>query len=396
MDTPIIVLGRSGSEQHDMRPEELRLFLAERALIDRVTSEFQNVLLILNTAGIFELGFLNEYPQIRAVLSIGYPARTGMRAVARIMNGKANPSGRLTDTFWYNTEDHPAFKNTGTFRYKNASRRHFLMYKEDIYVGYRYTETFLSEEDYAKKVQFPFGFGLSYTTFEWNDVSLTQTAESISVAVTVKNTGSVPGKDVVEVFVEAPYDSRIEKSKKVLAGFEKTGLLQPGETESVTLTIPKYAFMSFDAEQGAYILDNGNYRVLLSSNAHTVRCGLDFNQETPLIYTNDPATGRAVQRRFSNYEGTFQRLSRKDGPSAMPASPADDDYIASKRIISYPNLQDGPASETPSAVSVPKSTGILLADLKKKAWDDPMWEDFLAQFSVEDMAYLIVNADLKM
>lgn len=388
-DIAIIMLGRSGSEQHDMRPDELRLLPTEQALIDRVTSKFQNVLLVLNTAGIFELGFLNEYPQIRGVLSIGYPARTGMRSVAKILCGKANPSGRLTDTFWYHTTDHPAYQNSGSFSYKKARGRHFLLYKEDIYVGYRYTETFLSPEDYSKKVQFPFGYGLSYTSFNWYAAGLNQTEDAVSISLSIQNTGTAPGKDVVEVFVEAPYSGQIEKAKKVLAEFAKTKLLQPGEAETVAITIPKYAFMSFDTKKGAYLLECGLYHVLLSSDAHTVRCCLGFTQESALTYTNDPMTGKSIRRRFEGYEGDFKRLSREDGPSAMPSAPSGDDFIAPKRISTYPNLHDRPTAQTNADSPKPTENNIMLSDLKGKAWDDPMWEDFLAQFSLEDMAYLI-------
>lgn len=131
-----------------MTPAELGLLPGERAMLERVCCSFDKVVLILNTAGVFELGFLQEFPSIRAVLSIGYPARTGMHSVARLLKGEANPSGRLVDTFYYNTADHPAWPNVGTHRYTDLKKRCFLLYKEDIYVGYRYTETFLPEAEY--------------------------------------------------------------------------------------------------------------------------------------------------------------------------------------------------------------------------------------------------------
>lgn len=388
-DTAVVMLGRSGSEQHDMPPEELRLLSGERALLDRVCGDFENVLLILNTAGVFELGFAEDYPQIRAVLSIGYPARTGMRAVAKILKGEISPSGRLTDTFWYHTEDHPAWKNTGTYKYKNALRRHFLMYKEDIYVGYRYTETFLAETEYVKKIQYPFGYGLSYTNFRWENATLTQSKEEISVTVDVANTGELPGKDVVEIFVEAPYDGRIEKAKKVLAGFQKSRLLQPGEKQSLQIVIPKYAFASFDTGLSAYVLDAGEYAVLLSADAHTVRCSLSFAQEADLCYTSDPTTGKKLQRRFAAYEGVFQRLSRKDGQGAVPASPLGSDFTASARIVRYPNIKDIPQPDAKPLPVEAADKGIRFDDLRDRSWEDPLWEEFLSQLTVEEMAYLI-------
>lgn len=390
-DTALIVIGRSGSEQHDMTPEELRLFPEERALIQRVCSRFDKVAVILNTAGVFEMGFLEEYPQVRAALSVGYPARGGMAAAARILKGEINPSGHLVDTFWYNTADHPAYQNTGTYRYKNARSRHFLMYKEDIYVGYRYAETFLSDQAYHQKIQFPFGYGLSYTEFHWTNARLEDAGDSIAVHVDVRNTGGTAGKDVVQIYVEAPYDGRVEKAKKVLAGFHKTGLLAPGEEEALAITIPKYAFMSFDTARHAYVLDKGDYKVLLSSDAHTVKCPLSYTQETELIYTDDPHTGKPIKRRFSAYEGAFRHLSRQDGLGAMPSAPLGEDFTAPTRVVGYPNVKDAPAPDPRPMFPDASDKGIKLAELKGKAWDDPMWDAFLSQLTTEEMAYLIAH-----
>ena len=386
-DTALVMLGRSGSEQHDMAPEELRLLPAERRLLCRVTQYFDKVVLILNTAGVFQLDFLRDLPQIRAVLSIGYPARTGMCAVAQLLTGAANPSGRLVDTFLYDVQDHPAFQNTGTYRYANARRRHFLLYKEDLYVGYRYTETFYSQEEYSRRVQFPFGFGLSYTAFAWENAALGQTEDGLRVTLSVKNIGQTAGKDVVELFVEAPYHGGIEKARKVLAAFEKTRLLAPGESQQLTVEFPKYAFMSFDTARAAYVLEAGDYVVHLSKNAHDSRIQLPFTQEAELVYRQDPATGNPLARRFAGYEGGFRRLSRKDGPGARPAAPAGEDWTAGPQVASYPRKAFPPFPQGCAATG--KECGLRLADLQGKPWDDPDWGRFLDQFTAEEMAYLI-------
>lgn len=256
-DVALVILGRSGSEQHDMKPEELRLFASERAMLDRVCSYFDKVIVLINTADVIELGFLEEYPQIRAALSIGFPARTGMGGVARILKGEVSPSGRTVDTWYYRTDEHPAFLNSGTFCYKNAKKRHFLMYKEDIYVGYRYAETFLNQESYRNKVQFPFGYGLSYTDFCWENVSLQVQDQVVQIQLKVTNTGSYAGKDVIQIYIRPPYTGKIEKPKKVLAAFAKTATLAPGQSETVSLSIPLYDIASYDTANGCYV-----YRII--------------------------------------------------------------------------------------------------------------------------------------
>lgn len=387
-DTAVVVLGRSGSEQHDMTPPELRLRAEERAMLDRVCAYFGKVLLLLNTAGIFELAFLKDYPSIRAVLSIGYVARTGMKAVAELVCGKKSPSGRLTDTFYYSVTEHPAYQNTGTYRYKDAPKRCFLLYKEDIYVGYRYTETFLSGEAYRQKVQFPFGYGLSYTDFTWSDYQLAQDREGVEVRLTVKNTGAYSGKDVVELFVRAPYTGKLEKADKVLAAFQKTDLLAPGESQRLVLRFPWYAIMSYSSERQGYVLEAGGYEAHLSLNAHTPAAVLPFSVEQELFYGRDNVTGAKIRNRFSPYEGSFKRLCRRDGANALPEAPRAEEYNAPGAVKEY--LKDQIRKTGAQAAVQGKNHGLLLADLAGKDWDDPLWERFLDQFTIEEMMELIV------
>lgn len=382
-DTAVVMLGRSGSEQHDMTPPELGLLAQERAMLEKVCTVFDKVVLLLNTAGVFELGFVEEFPSIRAVLSIGYPARKGMHAVVRILTGQISPSDRLADTFYYKTADHPAWPNVGTHKYSNAKNRCFLLYKEDIYVGYRYTETFLTEQQYRKTVQYPFGFGLSYTSFAWSDWEITQTVDGLSVGLTVTNTGSYAGKDVVEVYVRLPYTGRVEKAKKVLAAFQKTKELQPSESQRLMIIFPLYAIMSYSVADAAYLLEAGEYAIQLSRDVHTVVQSLAYHQETDILLHNDPVTGAMIQNRFAAYEGDFHRLCRQDGTDVKPDAPSEREHIAPENIVGYPNLQKKPPIQGGEIPKFGADHGIKLAELKGKAWDDHAWDSFLDQFTAE-------------
>lgn len=388
-DTAVVMLGRSGSEQHDMTPPELALMPQERAMLEKVCTVFEKVVLLLNTAGIFELGFVEEFPSILAVLSIGYPARTGMHAVVRILTGQASPSGRLVDTFYYRTADHPAWPNVGTHKYSNAKKRCFLMYKEDIYVGYRYTETFLTEQQYQNAVQFPFGFGLSYTDFAWNDCEITRTEDGLCVGLTVTNTGSYAGKDVVEVYVRQPYTGRVEKAGKVLAAFQKTKKLQPSESQRLMISFPLYAIMSYSTADAAYLLEAGEYEIQISRDAHTVVQSLAYHQEKEILLHNDPATGAPIQNRFAAYEGNFHRLCRQDGTDVKPEAPSEIEHIAPESIVDYPNLQKKPPVRGGEMPIFGANNGVKLPDLKEKTWDDPAWDGFLDQFTPEEMIHLV-------
>lgn len=224
-DTAVIFLGRSGSEEHDLKVSDMALQEKEKALIESVCKNFSKVVLLLNCGNAFSVGFLEDYPQIKSVLYIGFPGDTGMASVAGILKGSINPSGRLVDTYYKNVNDHPAVCNTGSFKYKDMDKRRFVLYKEDIYVGYRFTETFYDEDEYRQKVMYPFGFGLSYTKFAWSDFRVQDMGDHLEGAVTVQNIGTSAGKDVVQIYCNLPYTGRIEKPKKVLVGFSKTVLL---------------------------------------------------------------------------------------------------------------------------------------------------------------------------
>lgn len=387
-DTAIVMLGRSGSEQHDMKPQELRLFANEKAMLDKVCGTFDKVMVLINTADVMELGFLEEYPQIKAALSIGFPARTGMRGVIRLLKGEFSPSGRTVDTWYYRTDEHPAYQNSGTFCYKNAPKRHFLMYKEDIYVGYRYAETFLSGEEYDRKVQFPFGYGLSYTQFCWKNAAVQVRDQAVTVELDVVNTGKFSGKDVVQIYVRPPYTGRIEKPRKVLAAFTKTATLALEQSQHICLGFSLYDIASYDTKAGCYALEAGEYVVEIARNAHEPALLCSFVLD-PITFSLDPVTQKPILNRFGDFEGSFKKLSRQNPADRIPEPPVDDDYIAPAGIVNY--LKDTVPVLGGEMPALGADYGIKLAELKNKPWDDPLWEQFLSQFTLEEMIHLITH-----
>lgn len=376
-DTAIYVLGRSGSEQHDMKPEELGLLREERETLKRLCARFKTVIVLLNVADTVECGFAEEYPQVKALLFIGFPACRGMDSVAKILRGTLNPSGRTADTWYYHMEDHPAAKNTGTFRYKDAKRRAFLLYKEDIYVGYRYAETFLTEEKYRATVQFPFGYGLSYTTFSWEDCVLRQQDDALQISVTVTNTGALPGKNVVELYVRTPYTGRVEKPVKVLVAYAKTELLAPGKRETLQLQVPCYNFASWTP--AGYLLEAGDYVLEFAENAHTVRHTCTFTLEEKRF--------AGTKRRFEGYEGEFRRLSRRDEDASVLTPPEEKEYLAPDCVKNY--LRDTVPVRGGEQPAVGVNRGLRFRDVCGKPYSDELWQKFTEQFTVDELIHLI-------
>ena len=242
-DTAIFYYGRSGSEGADLTEENLRLTKEERAVLDYVTREYRHVIVVFNVANMPEMGWLEEYDTIDAALMIGIPGTVGMQAVADVLAGKVNPSGRLTDTIAYQVEDHPSSANFGNYRYPGTLKT-YIEYQESIYVGYRYFETFAPE-----KVQYPFGYGLSYTDFRWDVHSISTDGETVKAEVQVTNCGQRAGKDVVQVYFSAPYQKGgLEKSAICLAGYAKTELLAPGASQTVTVQFDFSDMASYGGE----------------------------------------------------------------------------------------------------------------------------------------------------
>ena len=270
-------------EKHYLEPNSVEL-----EVIQYLNDTFDNVILVVNTNNAFELGWVADYPSITSVLWAPGAGGDTCRSIADVLSGAVNPSGHLVDTFAYDAFSSPAMQNMGDMMMVNGGQDvgAGVFYDEGIYVGYKYYETRYFDKvldqgnagdyDYATTVQYPFGYGISYTTFEWSDFKMGEMNENgdMEIQVTVTNTGSVAGRDVVQVYLNAPYTdydkaNHIEKSAVTLVGFEKTGDIEPGQSETVTITVNRRDFISYDDVQAkTYILEAGDYLLTVAENAH--------------------------------------------------------------------------------------------------------------------------------
>ncbi|MBO5328106.1 MAG: glycoside hydrolase family 3 protein [Clostridia bacterium] len=364
-DTSIVVITRTGGESLDLPKYQrkfipsgdgssasngrvvtdntrtyLQLSTEEEALINYVKENYENVIIVLNTSATLECGFIQD-SNIDAALYIATPGQSGLKALAKILRGESTPSGKLVDTFAYDLTTAASYANspdanvvngaTGEKTFSNSSSEEYIDYLEGIYVGYKWYETadaenFWADVDneygtgYEGVVQYPFGFGLSYTQFEWTVKSVSPSNASrinadtpIEIKVDVRNIGTMPGKDVVEVYYEPPYTpGGVEKSSSNLVAFAKTELLQPNDIQTLTLTFTAEDMKSYDCynlsgsvgENGGYVLEEGEYIIKLSTDCHTLKEGL---KNSEIIYTVDEniaievdsATGNPVENRFT-------------------------------------------------------------------------------------------------
>lgn len=300
----------------------LKLTSAERAMFEKLNEYRFDVIVVLNVCNNIELGFLEEYDCIKACIFAGIPGQSGAIAIPEIIKGTVNPSGRISDTLPYDNQKlNPTYANavkTGTN----------IVYQEGIYFGYKWYETADADgffeahgTSYDEVVQFPFGHGLSYTSFDWTadftNVTALEEEGKYSVTVTVTNTGTVAGKDVVQLYGHAPYDPKngIEKAERVLLDFAKTPLLYPANEANgtdkpnsctVELTFTAYDLASYDVSgKGGYKLDVGDYKISVMNDAHNYKnaTGEGYYTEVKLnkaiTYTEDPVTHKAVGNLFT-------------------------------------------------------------------------------------------------
>lgn len=268
-DTAIIVLGRAAGEDRENRLEKGSYYLTdtEVKMLDLVTDAFKKVIVVMNCGNIIDMAWVNKYGN--KINAIVYAWQCGMEsgnALANILTGKTNPSGKMTDTIAVHYEDYPSSKNFGNAEFNN--------YIEDIFVGYRYFETFDKS-----KVLFPFGFGLSYTNFEITADSFI-VDDKIKLTAIVKNIGVTPGKEVVQIYVQCP-DGRLKKAKKGLAAFAKTKCLAPNESESIHFEISPYDFASYDESISSYIIEKGEYIFYLGNSveADLIAGAVNFDEQ---------------------------------------------------------------------------------------------------------------------
>ena len=419
-DTAMIVVGRGGSEVFDFTPALLQLSEDEASMVDAVCSKFDKVILVVNSANAMELDFLRDYPQIKSVLWIGYPGESGIHAFASILNGTVNPSGRLVDTWLADNLATPAANNylelqaDGTwnpdsYHYTNTPDQagYFTQYSEGIYVGYKYFETRAATDpsfDYDAAVMFPFGHGLSYTTFEKRIMAINEENGVITVRVEVKNTGDAAGKDVIQLYYNPPYTGAIEKSTVNLAAFKKTNLMEPGTTEHYSLEIPVEDMASYDYKVNkAYVLEKGDYEIMLMDDAHTKLDSQTWNLGSDIIY-DEAHNGKrssdivAATNLFDYVQGPDDFLTREwNQDSRAFTGPKQEDFTASQEVLdslSYTAPTDAELGLTEADLPVygqTLSAAIKLDEMSKVPYDDPKWDDFMSQLTLDEMALLCGN-----
>ena len=413
----------NNSDEYDDFPEGehyLQLSQTERDMVDMVCSNFDNVIVVYNGANQFELGFADEYPQIKSVVWCPGTGNVGFNALGKVFSGEVNPSGKTPDTFIYDMTTAPWWNNAEKTEYTNLAdlavegmnagtaqvyAPAFTNYVEGIYVGYKYYETAAQEGaiDYDKTVQYPFGYGLSYTEFEQKMGELEEKDGQISVDVEVTNTGDVAGKDVVEVYYKPPYtNGGIEKSSANLIEFAKTDLLQPGESQTVTVIFSIEDMASYDENNAkAYVLEKGDYVISINSDSHTVLDQKTYTADKDVVYKGEnkrTSDDTAATNVFEDAKGDVTYLSRADHfanyeeATAAPASaelgePYVSEYHLNSNFDKTTYLNDEDVMPTTGA-----DNGLTLADMRDADYDDPRWEKLLDQLTVDEMANMIAMA----
>lgn len=450
-DAALVVITRIGGEGFDLPRYQgdsegavsldshyLELDQNEIDLLTAVTDgTFKRVVVVFNTPSSFEATFLKDSAyaafadKIDAAVWIGFTGSNGITALGEILNGDVNPSGRLVDTWAADFTKNPSFVNFGTGCLPDTTDKYdggmyySVDYEEGIYVGYRYYETrgeTDGEDWYNANVVYPFGYGLSYTTFDWTvgdaSASEIELGATITVPVTVKNTGSVAGKEVVQLYAFAPYTlGGIEKAHKVLVGFAKTKLLQPGESETVTVSFDPYSAASYDYRDAnsngfsGYELEAGEYTLYVSRNAHESEKAIALNLAADVQIGTDPTTDSEVVNRYTDSENFLDSdwqldamLSRADWEGTWPTPQTAQQHAGTDRLYEeirseeHNNPTDFDSEEYPWFGEEPTLT---LRDLLPSAeaegyepvvsYDDERWEELMMGCDEEEMIALINN-----
>ncbi len=439
-DTAVIVISRLAGEGHNDIPQDmggtdiytnnsesysdfekgehyLQLNKTERDLVDLVCANFENVVFVYNGAYAFELGFVEEKPQIKACVWAPGPGNAGFAALGEILRGTVNPSGKTNDTFVYDIDAAPYYNNAEKTDYVNMTGMmvegmnagvptnyypSFINYVENIYVGYKFYETAAEEGliDYEKVVQYPFGYGLSYTSFTQKMSDVKVSGQTLSFDVTVTNTGSVAGRDVVEVYFNPPYtDGGIEKASANLVRFDKTNELKPGESQTLTVSFDLEEMASFDEKgAGCYVLEAGDYEIAIKSDSHNVLDSKVYNVAETVTYNESnprPSDDVAAVSVLQDAQGNATYLSRAGhfaNYEATTAAPADlnmpEEYVKGYHLNSNydPAAYIDPNAKMPTLGA---KNGVKLLDLRGKDYDDPMWDKLLDELTVDEMADMI-------
>lgn len=484
-DAAIVVVGRPGGENgngyypgeaglgdgvHTVTGNILSLSDEEMALVEEAKANFDNVIVLVNAVNPMEIANLEEDPDIDAIMWIGFPGAYGFYGVADTLNGTINPSGALGDTFAKNTAVAPAMMNYGNIPWTNAGDfsedaavNSYLIEAEGIYTGYRYYETRYAdivmgnggEEaaagtyanadgtmatsdgtwDYTNEVVYPFGYGLSYTTFDQtlDSVEITGDKRSATATVTVTNTGDVAGKSVIQLYASAPYtdydrENGVEKSVIQLMNYEKTGLLEPGESQTITIDVDMANLASYDANGAqTYIVDPGDYYFAIGSDVHdamnNVLAAQEFaesdgmtaagNTDKTYAWTWDgdvdadtfsvSDNGTEITNKLSEGDyamdynafepGTVTYMSRSDWNGTFPTTY--EELPATGRVaelLGNDFIELETDEDTSDIVFGDSSVELTINDMKGADYDDPRWEELLNKVTLEDYLNFTANA----
>lgn len=451
-DAGIVVLSRTGGEEYDLThapANYLALDENEKELLKNVCEmkqqgKLSSVIVLINSSNPMEMQFLKDY-DVDSCMQIGTLGGHGVNAVADMLVGKISPSGSLADTWCYEYYSAPAMWNFEATNYESAEEMgvpanadSYMIYQEGIYVGYRYYETRYEdfvmatgnagEYDYHSVVAFPFGHGLSYTTFDYGEMNVVddESEDCYKVSVTVTNTGKVSGKETVQVYGQSPYteydkEYGVEKSAVMLCGYAKTEVLNPGESQKLTITVDKKDFASFDTYgEGTYIMEAGDYFLTVAEDAHqavnqilsekgysvgTVKTDLiwkweetNFDNTTYAVSENGtPITNRlsdADPNLYKGIEEQVQWLSRRDWMGTFPNEIV---KLTLTEMLAedLQHVQYDPAEYDMEAYKMPameENHGLRLYDMIGKSMDDSDWELLLNQLSYDDMVALTADA----
>ena len=400
----------------------LQLDNREKEMVALVCQNFENVIVVYNGSNAFEFGFVKEYPQIKGLIWAAPGGHVGMTALGEVVSGKVNPSAKTVDTLVYNLKSTPWWNNFGDFNYTNmdefkytsvgftgtesTSIPSFVNYVEGIYVGYRFYETAAAEGliNYDEVVQYPFGYGLSYTTFTQKMSEITDNGDTISFTVDVTNTGTAAGKDVVEVYSNPPYtNGGIEKASANLVQFEKTGVIEPGASVTVNIEISKEELMSYDEKNArGYVLEAGDYEISINTDSHHKIESKVFNVAETVAYSGENKRASdhvTATNRFDYAAGNVEYLSRADhfanyaAATAAPASfeMAEDAKAGFYNISNYLTAEATAADEDPNAAAVATGAdnGLKLVDMRGLDKNDPKWDQLMDEMTLDDMNALI-------
>ena len=435
-DAGIIVIGRSGSESVDLPADYLTFTEEEKALIEFACGKFDTVVLMLNVTNAMDSSVLDVY-NIDACLWVGATGQEGALAIGEVLNGTVNPSGNTVDTWSYKPAEAPAAVNLGDYTITNSevvSGNKYIVYEEGIYVGYRYYETryedvVLGNEKaenfkYEEQVQFPFGYGLSYTTFDWSEYTVIENDDSFIVNVKVTNTGDYAGKETVQIYMQKPYTdydkaNQLEKAAVELVGYSKTEVLEPGASEVVEIIVEKEQMKAYDTYgYGTYIVEPGTYYLAAGENAHValnnilLAKGVSSVQgdvenayayvqtelDTTTYATAD--TGNVIENQMEDvdikaYDAEFRYLTRNDWTGTWPTIYAEGQWEAPEELLAALEIivTENPDAQMPEFNVISEEYGELkLAEMIDVPYEDPMWDAYLNQFDKNELYQYISHA----